>query len=86
MSKLSENDNLAKRIKTLKEINFGFSLFSHNEVKLCNYDENSFQKSIDKNSSFVEATIEELCSVLTTFSAFYIVEIFYQRSNVNTLP
>ena len=30
MNTISENENLAKKIKTLKEINFGFSLYSHN--------------------------------------------------------
>ena len=37
MSLLADEPNIAKRIKTLKEINFGYSLHSHNEVKLCNY-------------------------------------------------
>lgn len=47
---MAENLNFMKRIKTLKEINFGYSLFSHNEVKLCNHEENSFQLSLEKGN------------------------------------
>ena len=76
-----------KRIKNLKEINFGYSLFSHNEVKLCNHYENStFQLSLEKGNEFVEDTIDELANILTTFATFYIVEIYYQRSTANNLP
>ncbi|MCB0371027.1 MAG: hypothetical protein KDD45_16795 [Bdellovibrionales bacterium] len=57
MDKIAETSNLAKRVKTLKEINFGFSLFSHNEVKLYNHDENAFQLSLEKSNDFTEDTI-----------------------------
>lgn len=57
MTQISEATNLAKRIKTLKEINFNFSLHSHNEVKLCSYQEDSFQKSLEGNNSFISSTV-----------------------------
>lgn len=53
MQRMSENLNFAKRVKTLREINFSFSLHSNNEVKVCSYDENSFAKSLEKNSSIL---------------------------------
>lgn len=57
MEKLSQNSNFVKRVKTLKEINFNFSLFSHNEAKLCSYEENSFQKSLQGSNYFLEETV-----------------------------
>ena len=53
MTRMAENLNFMKRIKNLKEINFGYSLFSHNEVKLCNNEENPFQLSLEKGNEFV---------------------------------
>lgn len=38
MDELAENGSLTKRLKTLKEINFNYSLHSQNEVRLCAYD------------------------------------------------
>lgn len=46
MKSLRENMNFVKRVKTLKEINFSFTLFNNNEAKICNYEPNSFQKSL----------------------------------------
>jgi hypothetical protein len=51
MEALGENGSLAKRLKTLKEINFNYSLHSHNEVRLCAYDDSSFSRSIQKHNS-----------------------------------
>ncbi len=77
---------MAKRIKTLKEINFNFSLHSSNEVKLCSYQEDSFQKSLEGGHSFISATVDELSTILTTLSSFYVVEIYYQKSSTSTIP
>jgi hypothetical protein len=54
MDGISQNSNFAKRVKTLKEINFNFSLHSHNEVKICASQENTFCLSLeDKNKVFI---------------------------------
>jgi hypothetical protein len=42
MEKFTQNMSFAKRVKTLKEINFNFSLHSNNEVKICSYDDKAF--------------------------------------------
>lgn len=86
MNKLSQASNLIRRIKTLKEINFSFSLHSHNEVKLCSYEEDSFQRSLEGGLAFIESTIEELSSILSSLSAFYVVEIYYQKSITSSTP
>lgn len=86
MQRMSENINYAKRVKTLREINFNFSLHSNNEVKLCAYDENSFSKTLAKNSSILDSTIDELTTIVTSMSSFYIVEIYYQKSSMSNFP
>lgn len=86
MNKLAEAPNLIKRIKTLKEVNFNFTLHSHNEVKLCSNDSNSFQKSLEGGSGFIGLAVEELSSILTTLTSFYVVEIYYQKSTTTPAP
>lgn len=50
---MAQNVTFARRVKTLREINFNYSLHSQNEVKICNYDERSFQKTRQKNNSLL---------------------------------
>jgi hypothetical protein len=83
MQRMSENLNFAKRVKTLREINFNFSLHSHNEVKICAYDDKSFSKSLEKQSPLLEGTIDELVTIVTSMPSFYIVEIYYQKSSIS---
>lgn len=80
MERMTQNAGFARRVKTLKEINFNFSLHSHNEVRLCSYDERAFEKSVEGSGGLLEATVDELSTIVTTLSTFYIVEIYYQKT------
>jgi hypothetical protein len=65
-------------LKTLKEINFNFNLFSENQVRLNDVSLDPFTDPLmpenkEEYQNCVVNTADQLATVLTSMNAFYIV-------------
>lgn len=71
MNEISKS-KVAPRIKTLKELNFNFSLYSQNEVLLACVEKDTFSSTLSPDGLdsevIVRKTIDELTTVLTSMS------------------
>lgn len=89
MDQLSNHAEIVKRVKTLKEINFSFCIHNDNEFIVeragQNYSKDSLVAEGVEGQNALNTTVDQLATVLTSLSEFYIVEILYSPASTTNM-